>query len=165
MSVVKQTYFQRISNSLKKTWMTREAILQVAALCYRPTDDGHEILLITSRGRGHWILPKGWPKNKKSSADTALLEAFEEAGIRGRVIGSPIGQYHFTKSSQKGALLECVATVHEVLLTETLDDFPEKGERKMGWFTPEAAAEAVSSPELAEILLNFTPNTDAAINA
>ena len=158
MSVVKQTYFQRISNSLKKTWMTREAILQVAALCYRPTDDGHEILLITSRGRGHWILPKGWPKNKKSSADTALLEAFEEAGIQGTVSETPIGEYHYDKTSKGGLMLNCVAMVYEVAFVKMVKDFPEKGEREVKWFTPEAAAEAVSSPELATLLRNFTPS-------
>lgn len=158
MSVSRTSYFQRLSNSFKKSWLSRPAMLQVAALCYRPTDDGHEILLVTTRGSGKWILPKGWPKAKIGAAETALLEAFEEAGIRGRVIGDSIGQYHDTKTSKKGATLDFVIVIHEVLLTEIMDDFPEKGERKVAWFAPEAAAEAVSNPELAEILRGFRPS-------
>jgi len=158
MLVEKASYFQRITDSFRNSWLPRQALLQVAALCYRLTDTGHEILLITSRGRGAWILPKGWPKSRLSSAETALEEAFEEAGIRGRVIGTSIGQYHYTKSTSAGAMLECVATVHEVALIEIAPDFPEKGERQVQWFSPEAAAQAVTNSELADILLKFKPS-------
>lgn len=158
MSNSKVSTFKRLSEGLKVGWLRRPDMLQVAALCYRMTDDGHEILLITSRGRGNWILPKGWPKKKISSAQTALEEAFEEAGIRGKVSEEAIGAYHYTKSSSKGAMLNCVATVYEVAFTKMAKNFPEKGDRKVRWFSPEAAAEAVPYPELAEILRAFTPS-------
>ena len=152
------SYFQRLTNSFKNSWLGSPAMLQVAALCYRLTDDGPEILLLTTRGGGKWILPKGWPKAEIGAAESALLEAFEEAGIRGRVIGDSIGQYHYTKSSKKGAKLDCVAVVYEVLLTEIVDDFPEKGERKMAWLSPEKAAKRVDNSELADILRAFRPS-------
>jgi len=157
MSISRVSTLRRLSEGLKASWLRRPDMLQVAALCYRMTDDGHEILLITSRGRGNWILPKGWPKKKISSAQTALEEAFEEAGIKGQVQEKAIGEYHFTKSTPQGATLNCMATVYEVAFIKMVDEFPEKGERKVRWFTPEAAAEAVSSPELAEILRDFKP--------
>jgi len=139
-------------------WLRRPDMLQVAALCYRPTKKGYEILLITSRGRGYWILPKGWPKKKISSAQTALEEAFEEAGIRGSVREKAIGSYRYTKSTKQGAMLNCVAMVYEVAFTKMAKDYPEKGDRKVRWFSPEAAAEAVVSPELAQILRDFKPS-------
>jgi len=161
---VKLPPLKRLSDGLKIGWLRRPAVLQVAALCYRETKEGHEILLITSRGRGNWILPKGWPKKKISSAQTALEEAFEEAGIRGTVREEAIGEYRYTKSTKQGALLNCVATVYEVAFTKMAKDYPEKGDRKVAWFTPEAAAQAVASPELAQILRDFKPGAQAALD-
>lgn len=154
---VRVSPLKRLSEGLKIGWLRRPDLLQVAALCYRPAKEGHEILLITSRGRGNWILPKGWPKKKISSAQTALEEAFEEAGIHGSVREKAIGAYRYTKSTKQGAMLNCVATVYEVAFTEMAKDYPEKGDRKVRWFSPEAAAEAVASPELAKILRDFNP--------
>ena len=157
MIVTKTSPLKRLTEGLKFGWFKRPDMLQVTALCHRPTEDGHEILLVTSRGRGNWILPKGWPKKKVSAAQTALEEAFEEAGIRGTVADDAIGEYHYTKSTKGGAVINCVAMVYEVVFTEMAKTFPEKGDRKVSWFTPEAAAQAVSSPELAALLLAFKP--------
>ena len=58
----------------------RPRSLQVAALCHRRTKAGQkEVLLVTSRGTGRWILPKGWPMRGKSDAQAAAQEAWEEA--------------------------------------------------------------------------------------
>lgn len=154
---VKVSPLKRLSKSFNLGWMRPPDLLQVAALCHRQGKNGLEVLLITSRGRGNWILPKGWPKKKRSPAQTALEEAFEEAGLRGRVREEPIGKYHFDKTSNTGAMLNCVAMVYEVGFVEMAEDFPEKGDRKVKWFSLEAAAEAVALPELADILRNFKP--------
>jgi len=58
--------------------------MQCAAIPYRKTEAGNlEILLVTSRGKGNWILPKGNVKPGKSAAVSAAEEAYEEAGARG----------------------------------------------------------------------------------
>ena len=44
-------------NSARKT----DVRTQFAALCWRVMDGKVQILLITSRGSGRWIVPKGWP--------------------------------------------------------------------------------------------------------
>lgn len=158
MSISKVPASKRLFESFKIGWLRRPDLMQVAALCYRRGDKGLEILLVTSLGRGKWILPKGWPKKKISSAQTALEEAFEEGGLRGNVLETPIGKYHYTKTSNSGSVLNCVAMIYEVAFVAMAKDFPEKGERKVSWFSREAAADAVSSPELAEILRNFEPS-------
>ena len=53
--------------------------LQVAALPWRTAGDGVEIMLITSRDTGRWVLPKGWPENDENLYDAAAREAAEEA--------------------------------------------------------------------------------------
>ncbi|HLL59899.1 MAG TPA: NUDIX domain-containing protein, partial [Allosphingosinicella sp.] len=60
----------------------RRGPLQVAALPYRRGADGSvEVLLVTTRGTGRWMVPKGWPMRGKSHAEAAAQEAFEEAGV------------------------------------------------------------------------------------
>ena len=82
---------------IKKAWsevlhpmLQRPKRLQVAALCYRRDGDSKEVLLVTSRGTGRWILPKGWPIDGLDAGEAALQEAWEEAGVRkGALIEDP----------------------------------------------------------------------------
>lgn len=55
---------------------------QTAALCTHPQTG--QVLLITSRDTGRWVLPKGWPMRGRSMAQAALIEAWEEAGVEGQ---------------------------------------------------------------------------------
>ena len=78
---------------------TEEAPLTLADL-ERVLDEAGEIevLLVSSLTTHRWIMPKGWPKDGRSGAETALEEAWEEAGIR--IIGEPpvhIGRYAYHK--------------------------------------------------------------------
>jgi 8-oxo-dGTP pyrophosphatase MutT (NUDIX family) len=56
-----------------------------------------EIMLVTSRGTQRWIIPKGWPKRGMPPYDTAAKEAFEEAGVIGKVRKRPIVHTDTTK--------------------------------------------------------------------
>lgn len=58
---------------------------QYGALCWRLKDGKPQVLLITSRRSGRWVLPKGWPMDGLSGPEAALTEAWEEAGVRGKV--------------------------------------------------------------------------------
>ena len=55
------------------------------------------ILLVTTRRRGRWTLPKGWPVKGKSMAESAAIEAAEEAGVQGVAFKEPIGSYRYKK--------------------------------------------------------------------
>ena len=70
----------------------REPRAQFAALPWRRNAAGEtEVMLITSRETHRWVIPKGWPIKGKSSAKSAAQEAFEEAGVRGKVGKKPVG--------------------------------------------------------------------------
>jgi 8-oxo-dGTP pyrophosphatase MutT (NUDIX family) len=60
---------------------------QIAVLPYRVTspavDAPVQILLITSRGTGRWVIPKGRPIGKLPPHASAAVEAEEEAGVLG----------------------------------------------------------------------------------
>ena len=90
--VAKLSYIVRSVGGALLSMVKRPHGRQVAALCTRKGKKGNEVLLVTSRRRGRWIVPKGWPMEGKSFPETALEEAWEEAGVReGRIKGDMLG--------------------------------------------------------------------------
>ena len=137
----------------------RDLRTQFAALCYRVIHGKVEVLLVTSRRSGRWILPKGWPMDGKTPAESAATEAWEEAGVIGKVNPRCLGLYSYHKDlgpTERG--LPCVAMVYGVRVKSMATNFPEKGERKRKWFRPKRAAERVEEPELAHLLRKFDPS-------
>lgn len=128
--------------------------IQVAALCLRPAATaGREVLLITSRDTGRWILPKGWPIDGLSAPDAALREAWEEAGVvRARVSPAALGSYGYNKRLAGGAPVRVDVQVFMADEIEMQDEFPESAERQRAWVTPEEAARRVDEPGLKDIL-------------
>ncbi|MEL6102310.1 MAG: NUDIX hydrolase [Pseudomonadota bacterium] len=130
---------------------------QFAAVCYRIKASRVEILLITSRRTRRWIVPKGWPVRGKSPSESALHEAWEEAGVVGRVNPRPIGIYSYVKLLGQDAGLPCVAMVYAVKVKELARDYPERAERRRKWVSRKKAGAMVDEPELARILREFDP--------
>lgn len=136
---------------------------QYAALCFRDKRDasGIEVLLITSRDSGRWIIPKGWPIEGKKPFETAATEAWEEAGIRGEVKKRPVGRYTYLKVLDGQELVPCMVDVFQIRMAEKKKDFKEKGQRMLEWVSPEEAARRVSEPELRTLLLGFKPRKES----
>jgi 8-oxo-dGTP pyrophosphatase MutT (NUDIX family) len=131
---------------------------QYAALCYRIADrDRTEVLLITSRDTGRWVIPKGWPIVGKSASEGAAQEAFEEAGVIGRVDDHCIGLFSYRKVLGPAQELPCVVAVYPLRVERLVQDFPEVGQRRRKWFAPAKAAAKVDEPELAALLRGFDP--------
>lgn len=122
---------------------------QVGALCQR--DDG-QVLLITSRRRRRWIIPKGWAMPDRTEAAAALLEAWEEAGVEGAVDPRSIGRYHYQKLYGNGATRPIEVRVFAVTVTRLVDEFREAGQRRRRWCSPIEAAGLVAEPGLQQIL-------------
>lgn len=130
--------------------------IQFAALCYRQHAGEVEVCLVTSRGTGRWILPKGWPMHKQTPAEAAATEAWEEAGLTGQSYDHCLGVYSYIKPLTKREK-SVVALVYPVRVDRVHTKWPEKGERKRRWVSLEAAAGMVNEPELAAILRGFDP--------
>jgi 8-oxo-dGTP pyrophosphatase MutT (NUDIX family) len=131
----------------------RKPVKQVAALPWRLSADGElEILLVTSRISGHWLLPKGWPMQGKTNALAALQEAFEEAGIDGKIGKARIGKFTYPRLAEDGTATPCTISVFAMGNVRELDDWPEREQRRRQWFTLDAAAAVVFVPALAAML-------------
>ena len=91
-----------ISGKPLKPKVKRAVHVQYGALPYRFTHDAAlEILLLTTRRSKRWIIPKGWPIKGLPPAKSAAREAFEEAGVRGRVGAKSIGLFPYDKISRR----------------------------------------------------------------
>ncbi len=132
--------------------------VQAAALPWRAGENGPEILLITSRKTGRWILPKGWPEGGESLDRCAVREAFEEAGIRGHSSTNAIGSYYYGKASPSGLIRRCEVHVFALEVTESEKRWPEKRQRERRWLKPSEAAKRITEPALADMIANFTVN-------
>ncbi|NTJ62143.1 NUDIX hydrolase [Agrobacterium rhizogenes] len=132
---------------------------QYGALCFRYRDgnDETEILLITSRDSGRWIVPKGWPMKGKEPYEAAAIEAWQEAGVRGKVRKTPIGRYTYLKELDDGKVVPCVVDMFQIEVKEVGTEFKERGQRRLDWVSPDEAARRVREIELKSLLVNFKP--------
>ena len=103
--------------------------------------DGYRlVLLITSRETRRWVLPKGWPRPGTPPHRQAAREALEEAGVTGRVGRTPIGCYRYAKRLRNGRTIVCRVDVFPLAVEQIVDDWRERGQRDLAWFTLRPAA-------------------------
>lgn len=128
-------------------------LTQYGVIPVRRTADGAiEVLLITSRDTGRWVVPRGNPIAGKSPAESAAQEAYEEAGIIGPVGTAPIGSYTYEKRRRLRSAVPAVVHLFRMDVAEERDDWPEKGQRERRWFQAEEAASAVQEADLAALI-------------
>lgn len=113
---------------------------QVAAVCYRVRSRGIEFLLVQTRN-GRWTFPKGSIEAGLTPAQSAALEAFEEAGVHGRIEEAPFARYIRRKrgggDTRDSASVEVAVNAH---LCEVLRlDLPQESDRNPTWFSIQKA--------------------------
>jgi 8-oxo-dGTP pyrophosphatase MutT (NUDIX family) len=153
-----------LSNSLlpqrvRRLFSGANCRLQVAALPWRQTEDGVEVMLITSRDTGRWVLPKGWPEEDEALHDAAAREASEEAGISGGIAEADAGSYFYNKVHSSGAESPCEVRVFPLEVKEVASKWREKGQRKRKWVKPREAIRMVNEPDLCQLISRFCADT------
>jgi 8-oxo-dGTP pyrophosphatase MutT (NUDIX family) len=126
--------------------------VQYAALPWRRNNAATEVMLVTSRGTGRWIIPKGWPMKRKAPHAAAAREALEEAGVVGQIEKEPIGSFSHQKLLKAGHSVVCEVQVFPLEVTHQRKTWPEKGKRKFQWLSPSKAARTVNEPVLGAII-------------
>ncbi|MEY2491219.1 MAG: hypothetical protein QOH24_170 [Verrucomicrobiota bacterium] len=120
---------------------------QSGVIPYRLKRNKAEVLLITSRGRGRWIIPKGVIDPGTSAIDSACKEAYEEAGIRGQTSATALGKYQYDKWGGT-----CTVTVFALEVSTLLETWPEDSVRRRRWMSVQEAAQAVEEPALRKLI-------------
>ena len=130
-------------------------LVQAGALVHRAGRIGPQVLLITSRETQRWVIPKGWPHHGLSLPRSALREAWEEAGVRGRAGNEPLGSFVYDKRNPMAPPVAVAVAVFAVRFVSQDQRWPELGLRERAWFTPAEAARRVDEDGLADILGRF----------
>ena len=127
--------------------------IQCGAVCWRKHRGSVEVLLITSRDTGRWVIPKGWPMTGLTLGGAAAREAWEEAGVRGTLDETGLGAFSYDKILKPGTALHCRVNVYGLRVSELADKFPERKMRRRKWFDHAKAARKVAEPELRGLLM------------
>jgi len=121
---------------------------QSAVIPYRLRDGAPEILLISSRKKTRWVVPKGIREPELSAAESAAKEALEEAGVRGEVDPSPLGQYQYQKWGGVCSVEVFPMRVSELAEEEHWDE----SHRDRKWVTPRTAVKLLKEPQLRDMV-------------
>ncbi|WP_017446168.1 NUDIX domain-containing protein [Gayadomonas joobiniege] len=121
---------------------------QSAVLPYRIKKDQIQLLLITSSKNNHWVIPKGIHEPGLSAQESAAKEAFEEAGIEGKVEACLLGQYEITKWQG-----QCTVKVYPMQVLHQLSNarWPES-HRQRKWMSLDEAKSCLNNPQLEPII-------------
>jgi 8-oxo-dGTP pyrophosphatase MutT (NUDIX family) len=133
---------------------SRIKIAQSAVLGYRWTKAGPQMMLVTSKGTRRWVVPKGGVKSGLKAHESAAYEAFEEAGILGRVSRRCVGVYGYHKTNHKQGAY-CTVKVYPMKVTDQLPDWPERRLRRREWVSFTVAAARVREKDLKKIIQSF----------
>jgi phosphohistidine phosphatase len=133
-----------MSNGLKRR--SASPIRQACALPYRWRRGALEFCLVTTSRKRRWGFPKGIIDPGETPRTTALKEAWEEAGLRGRLEGSVLGRYSYRKW---GARLEVAVYLMRVL--DEADQWEEARLRKRRWFPAERAGGKIARKGQADL--------------
>jgi len=129
-----------------------KTVKQVAVLPFVVIGEEAKVLLLTSRRRGRWILPKGWPEKNVPLNATAMTEAMEEAGLAGQVANRAIGTYTYKKRMKGGYEVTSHVSVYPMLVSHHYLDWPEKDEREFQWFSLKKAQKKLDDPGAAKLI-------------
>jgi 8-oxo-dGTP pyrophosphatase MutT (NUDIX family) len=111
-----------------------------------PVHDGR-LCMVTSRSGKRWVFPKGVIEPGHTPGETALMEAWEEAGLVGSLDPEPVGNFVYEKDGRPHHVL-----VFLMRVIEARDSYPERGLRERAWLSVDEAIDRVEEPGLRELL-------------
>lgn len=123
---------------------------QSGVIPYRILNGKIEILLITSRAKGKWIIPKGIIEVGFSSQKSAMKEAMEEAGVLGEINGGVVARYEVQKWDDI-----CHVELFLMKVTKTFDMWEEDSFRKRKWVELKKVNNYIKKKPLKKIFVNL----------
>lgn len=136
-------YISGFNMSLKPQWLFNQS----GVIPFRREEGKIRIMLITSRRRKRWVIPKGVIEPHLSPQESAVNEAHEEAGIKGHISPETVGEYRYHKW---GGV--CTVRVFLFEVEEIAEDWPEAHMRKRKWMSVQEAEKLVDEQFLKEMI-------------
>jgi 8-oxo-dGTP pyrophosphatase MutT (NUDIX family) len=135
--------------------------IHVAAVCFRVKDDEPEFLLVRTRS-GRWTFPKGGVDDDATPAHAAAREAYEEAGVKGRVESRPFHMYFHAKRERLRTQHALVPVHAHLCQVERLVE-PEEGHREPTWFPADKARRRLRENRTDELATEVIQVIDRAV--
>lgn len=120
--------------------------VQSAVIPYRQQNGDLEILMISSRKKRRWVIPKGVKEPELSAQASAAQEALEEAGIEGQVSKRPIGRYEYEKWGGT-----CSVEVFTMMVEKVHEEWLESY-RDREWVSVKQAVRRVNEKQLKQLI-------------
>lgn len=131
-------------------------LTQAGAIPYRIVDGILEILLVTSRDTGRWVIPKGHVDDGMTAQSAACQEAWEEAGVTGEITSKmPLGFVPYFKKLKDGTQCAASIAVYPLLVGKQKNKWQERAERTRRWFPAAEAAGLVDEPAMSALILRL----------
>jgi 8-oxo-dGTP pyrophosphatase MutT (NUDIX family) len=125
-----------------------QGIPQVCVIPFRRREEVWEFCLVTSLKKKRWIFPKGIVDPGETPQQSGLKEAWEEAGLRGEIVGSVVDHFTYEKW---GTVLHVDVLLMQVDRVE--DQWPEADQRQRCWLNGRDALDRIGRSALREALL------------
>jgi 8-oxo-dGTP pyrophosphatase MutT (NUDIX family) len=126
------------------------------------------VLFVTSQTRGRWILPKGRSKKGESDSEASIREAFEEAGIKGKILTDFPMTVMIEKSAVDGTTDRVPVTYYPMFVRKQVDEFPEMDSRERHWALLDDAPRVAYHDDYLEVIKQFkrlSPRIKQAVKA
>ncbi|UCF63297.1 MAG: NUDIX hydrolase [bacterium] len=127
---------------------------QAAALPVRLVAKNIQILLVQTRSGDKWTIPKGIIDPGFTAQETALAEAYEEAGLKGALHPEIFGTFSYSK--WQGT---CIVQVFLMKVYQELIHWPERYFRERKWVNLEQSARMLKYPALSKIIDKINKDT------
>jgi 8-oxo-dGTP pyrophosphatase MutT (NUDIX family) len=105
------------------------------------------VCVVTTSSGKRWIVPKGHQEPGDSLRKTAKLEAWEEAGIAGKIHDKPVGEFIYEKAGAKYKV-----TVFAMYVKKVADRWPESKKRKRQWVGTRKVKRRIEHPVLRKLI-------------
>jgi|GEM_PF-1897168 len=133
---------------------------EVAAVCYRLNGHGIEFLLVRTRRR-RWTFPKGGVEPSLTHAQAAALEAYEEAGVHGRI--EQIAFVSYTRYKRSAASGAVTLSINAFLCEVQRQEHPQESNRNPTWFSPEKTKRRLAEDRSPRDAAEFSQVIDRAV--
>ena len=127
---------------------------RVGAIPFIVEDGDVKLLMVTSLTRGRWVFPKGTMKKGEGKLKGCRREAFEEAGVKGKILSDlPITAVIKSNDKSKSDLI--VVTYYPMLVTKQTKEWPEKKLRKRQWVPLDEIDQHLKKGDLRRVVETF----------
>lgn len=135
--------------------LPKQKFRQFGALPFHVDQDGTpRVFLVTSRGSGRWIIPKGNPISGLAPHKVAAREALEEAGLVGHIQRDCIGTFKFDRR-HRGSQIIYHVDVYALEVDRQLRRWAEAGQRSVQSCDLATALSLVTLPSLSALIEQF----------